>query len=96
MTGLDNGLDIVSQVVEDGGRTNNGDPAGIQFLFFSMKCERCIAPSFAKTANKYQSCGFRKGRGTRGQIANICWIMEKAREMQKKHLFLLYWLCQSL
>ena len=28
--------------------------------------------------------GFRKGRGTRGQIANICWITEKAREFQKK------------
>ena len=27
--------------------------------------------------------GFRKGRGTRAQIANICWIMEKAREFQK-------------
>ena len=26
---------------------------------------------------------FRKGRGTRDQIANICWIMEKARECQK-------------
>ena len=26
---------------------------------------------------------FRKGRGTRYQIANICWIMEKAREFQK-------------
>ena len=35
--------------------------------------------------------GFRKSRGTRDQIANICWIMEKAREFQKKkHLFLLY------
>ena len=34
--------------------------------------------------------GFRKGRGTRDQIANICWIMAKAREFQKKHLFLLY------
>ena len=34
--------------------------------------------------------GFRKGRGTRDQTANICWIMEKAREFQKKHLFLLY------
>ena len=33
---------------------------------------------------------FRKGRGTRDQIANIHWIMEKAREFQKKHLFLLY------
>ena len=27
--------------------------------------------------------GFRKGRGTRDQIANICWIFEKAREFQK-------------
>ena len=34
--------------------------------------------------------GFRKGRGTRDQIANICWIIEKAREFQKKYLFLLY------
>ena len=34
--------------------------------------------------------GFREGRGTRDQIASICWIMEKAREFQKKHLFLLY------
>ena len=40
--------------------------------------------------------GFRKGRGTRDQIANIHWIMEKAREFQKKQLFLLYWLCQNL
>ena len=28
--------------------------------------------------------GFSKGRGTRDQIANICWIIEKAREFQKK------------
>ena len=28
--------------------------------------------------------GFRKGRGTRDQIANIHWIIEKAREFQKK------------
>ena len=33
--------------------------------------------------------GFRKGRGTRGQIANIRWIIEKAR-VPEKHLFLLY------
>ena len=30
--------------------------------------------------------GFRKGRGTRDQIANIRWIMEKAREFQKKSI----------
>ena len=31
--------------------------------------------------------GFRKGRGTRDQIANICWNMEKAREFQKNIYF---------
>ena len=33
---------------------------------------------------------FKKGRGTRDQISNFCWIIEKAKEFQKKHLFLLY------
>ena len=33
--------------------------------------------------------GFRKGRGTRDQIANICWIIEKARDFQKNHPLLL-------
>ena len=35
--------------------------------------------------------GFRKGRGTRDQIANICWIMEKAREFQKNIYFFIYY-----
>ena len=39
--------------------------------------------------------GFRKGRGTRDQIANICWIIEKAREFQKTSISALltmtYW-----
>ena len=38
----------------------------------------------------YCQAGFRKGRGTRDQIANIHWIIKKAREFQKKHLLLLY------
>ena len=33
--------------------------------------------------------GFRKGRGTRDQIANIHWIMEKAREFQKTYISVL-------
>ena len=48
---------------------------------------------------QYVSCelpnvqaGFRKGRGPRDQIANICWIIRKAREFQKKHLLLFHWL----
>ena len=58
---------------------------------------------FQARLQQYMNCelsnvqaGFRKGRGTRDQIANICWIMEKARDLQEKHLFLLYWLCKSL
>ena len=34
--------------------------------------------------------GFRKGRGTRDQIGNICWIIEKAREFQKNFCFIDY------
>ena len=34
--------------------------------------------------------GFRKGRGTKNQIANICWIIEKAREFQKNICFIDY------
>ena len=34
--------------------------------------------------------GFRKGRGTRNQIANVCWIIEKAREFQKNICFIDY------
>ena len=44
--------------------------------------------------------GFRKGRGTRDQIANICWIVEKARNFQKNIYFCFIdcqslWLCRS-
>ena len=34
--------------------------------------------------------GFRTGKGTRDQIANICWIIEKAKREPEKHLLLLY------
>ena len=40
--------------------------------------------------------GFRKGRWIRDQIANIRWIIKKSKRVPEKHLFLLYWLCQSL
>ena len=40
--------------------------------------------------------GFRKGRGTRDQIVNIFWIIKRSKRVSEKHLFLLYWLYQSL
>ena len=52
---------------------------------------------FQARLQQYMNCelpdvqaGFRKGRGTRDQIANICWIMEKSKRVPEKHLFLLY------
>ena len=38
---------------------------------------------------------FRKGRGTRDQIANICWIREKAREFQKNIYFCFIYYAQA-
>ena len=40
--------------------------------------------------------GFRTCRGTRDQIANFHWIIERSKRVLEKHLLLLYWLCQSL
>ena len=37
--------------------------------------------------------GFRKGRGTWGQRANIHWIIKKSKRVPEKHILLLYWLC---
>ena len=42
--------------------------------------------SFVPCAGHVQA-GFRKGRGTRDQIANICWIIKKVKEFQKKIYF---------
>ena len=38
----------------------------------------------------YVQAGFKKGRGIRDEVANIHWIIEKAREFQRKYLFLLH------
>ena len=44
-----------------------------------QQCVNCELPDV--------QAGFRKGRGTTDQIANICWIMEKARKFQKNICF---------
>ena len=53
-----------------------------------QQCVNCELP--------FVQAGFRIGRRSRDQIANICWITEKKKRVLEKHLFLLYWLCQSL
>ena len=65
----------------------------------AKQCSKFSNLSFNSTLNwelPVVQAGFRKGRGTRDQIANIHWITEKAREFQNIIYFLLYWLCQSL
>ena len=37
--------------------------------------------------NRDVQAGFRKGRGTRDQIANICWIMEKNKRIPEKNIY---------
>ena len=63
----------------------------VMLKIFQARLQKYLTPELPDV-----QAGFRNGRGTRDQIANICWIMEKEREFQKKHLFLLYWLCQIL
>ena len=49
-------------------------------------CSKSFKLSFSSTWTKnfQMQAGFRKGRGTREQITNICWIIGKAREFKKK------------
>ena len=47
-----------------------------------MKLQQYVNPGLPDV-----QAGFRKGRGTRVQIVNICWIIEKAREFQKNIYF---------
>ena len=49
--------------------------------------EPCIRRVILYKASLDVQAGFRKGRGTRDQIVNICWIIEKEREFQKNIYF---------
>ena len=45
---------------------------------------------YVNRENPDGQAGFRKGRGTRDQITNICWIIKKSKRVPEKHLLLLY------
>ena len=66
-------------------------------LHFTSPASNVMLKILQARLQQYVNCelpdvqvGFRKGRRARGQIANINWIIEKAREFQKKHLLLLH------
>ena len=56
----------------------------VMLKFFQVRLQQYVSRELP-----HVQAGFRKGRGTRDQIANICWIIEKAR-VPEKHLFLPY------
>ena len=60
-------------------------------MAFILHTSKIMLKILQTRLQQYMNCelpdvqaGFRKGRGTRDQIANICWIIKKARESQKK------------
>ena len=62
--------------------------------YLNMEYEGQLAVLYREIITKYVNCelpdvqaGFRKGRGTRGQITNIHWIIKKARNFQKNIYF---------
>ena len=54
----------------------------VMFKILQARLQKCLNQELPDV-----QAGFRKGRGTRDQIANICWIIEKAREFQKNIYF---------
>ena len=57
----------------------------VMLKILQLRLQQCVNQELPDV-----QAGFRKNRGTRDQIANICWIIAKTREFQKKHIFLLY------
>ena len=52
-----------------------------------LKILQAMLQQYVNCEHPDVQAGFRKGRGTRDQIANICWIIEKARELKKNIYF---------
>ena len=52
-------------------------------------CSKSLKLGFSSTWMENLQAGFRKGRGTRHKIGNICWMVEKAMEFQKSTYFCL-------
>ena len=52
-----------------------------------LKILQARLQQFVNSELPHVQSGFRKGRGTRDQIANICWILEKSREFQENMYF---------
>ena len=69
---------------------SHADKVMFKILFFMYCLQQYMNCEISDVHARY-----RKGKGTKDQIANIHWIIKKAR-VPEKHLLLLYWLCQIL
>ena len=57
----------------------------VMLKIFQARLQQCVNRELPDV-----QAGFRKGRGSRDQIANIRWIIKKSKRVPKKHLLLLY------
>ena len=74
--------------------SNNKECSNYHTIAFISHASKVILKILQARLQQYVNCelpevqaGSRKGRGTRDQIANICWIIEKVREFQKNIYF---------
>ena len=70
-------------------RNTVGFPSGSHASKLMLKIPQARLQQYMNHELPDVYAGFRKGRGTRDQIASICWITEKAR-VPEKHILLLY------
>ena len=61
----------------------------VAFISHELKIPQVRLQQYVNRELPDVQAGLRKGRENRDQIASICWVIEKAREIQKKHLLLL-------
>ena len=91
MKNLMQGLKQVLSTVKKGSAKECSNYRTIALISHASKAMlKILQASLQQYANRELpdiQAGFRKGRGTRDQIANICWIIEKAREFQKNIYF---------
>ena len=85
---------ILIQVPKKGSTKECANHQTIALIFLASKVMLKIVHArlqyYANQELPDVQAGFRQRRGTRDQTADICWIIEKAREFQKKHLCLLH------
>ena len=93
---MSSGLETVSfrSIPEKGNAKESSEYHTIALISHASKVMLNILQARLQQYMNYElpdvQAGFRKGRGTRYQIANIGWIIKKSKRVPEKHLFLLY------